>query len=62
MKRITDKMRLDALEKDGRLTRWSGRGDFSVQLSISLDCSNGKTVRQAIDAAIRAEARKGGKQ
>lgn len=59
--KITDKMRLDFIGRRGhRLMTWEMPAGFLVKV-LSVD-HTGKTLRQAIDAAIRSErsARKGG--
>lgn len=60
--KITDKMRLDWLSKDGRISRWSRKGNYAATNMDSSICGGeGKTVRAAINAAIRAGVRWQGK-
>ena len=57
---ITDKERLDFMEKrDVRISRWSGMGDYSADIMTPPYSSDtrGKTIRKAIDSAIRASRR-----
>ena len=61
MKKISDKMRLDFLDKQEwpfNLACWYPRNDWRLQKKEGEYMGRGFHVRPAIDAAIRAERRK----